>query len=288
MDLFSACTFGNAEEAAALLAKNPNHLTASDGQSSWTPVHYAANSGNTEVLALLLANGANPNGSERAAYVPRFDRIPLQLAAARGWKSAAECLIEHGACLEERDGDGRTALHQALAERQKEMVELLLARGADPNATTGPSELGWRPIPTRRRIGFGKPRTRAPQPSTPLDYATLHEDKELVQLLLNHGANINLPVNEPLLFSVSIGNPGMAEFLIENGANPRAAIWLQRRNYLHLAGLRGHTAVAELLIKHGVDVNARDRFGDTPLDCAIRADHESLARLLWKYEMSKR
>ena len=52
---------------------------------------------------------------------------------------------------------------------------------------------------------------------------------------------------------------------------------------LHYAAKFGKKKTAELLISKGADVNAKDRWGRTPLDCAITWEQDT-AELLRKHE----
>ncbi|MEE9597798.1 MAG: ankyrin repeat domain-containing protein [Acidiferrobacterales bacterium] len=49
---------------------------------------------------------------------------------------------------------------------------------------------------------------------------------------------------------------------------------------LHWAAVRGSKGVAELLIRDGSDVNARDAYGNTPLSWARLTGHKEIAELL--------
>ncbi|XP_047673317.1 alanine aminotransferase 2 isoform X2 [Tachysurus fulvidraco] len=62
--------------------------------------------------------------------------IPFQMhvAAANGYLSVGEMLLEHRACVDVTDADGWTPLHAASCWGQLQMVELLVAHGADLNA----------------------------------------------------------------------------------------------------------------------------------------------------------
>ncbi len=62
-----------------------------------------------------------------------------------------------------------TPLHEAAASGHKEIVELLIAKGADVNATPLHKELN----------------------STPLDYAASSGHKEIAELLIAAGADVN-------------------------------------------------------------------------------------------------
>jgi lysophospholipase len=52
------------------------------------------------------------------------------------------------------------------------------------------------------------------------------------------------------------------------------------RTPLHLACCSGHEKVVDYLIKRGSDVNAKDRWGHTPLSESIRNNHPNLVELL--------
>ena len=69
--------------------------------------------------------------------------------------------------------------------------------------------------------------------------------------------------------------------LIANGAdvNPKSVI---NTTLLHLAAVRDYKEIAELLITEGADVNAKDGYGETPLDSVIGVFTET-ADLLRKH-----
>lgn len=117
-------------------------------------------------------------------------------------------------------------------------------------------------------------------------------DLELVKLFLQHGADPNLAVKDvgetrrvssPLLLAARRGNPAMCSALLEHGADPNRLQearfygsfpaqdkreelgfkgqindyegWLDGWGVspLHLAAVRGHSAVCQLLLEHGAD-----------------------------------
>lgn len=49
---------------------------------------------------------------------------------------------------------------------------------------------------------------------------------------------------------------------------------------MHLACSEGHLDAAKLLVEEGADVNSKDRFGSTPLDDAMRGEHNEVAAYL--------
>ena len=79
----------------------------------------------------LLAAGANANGKNDWLYegLP-----PLAWAAAWGSVETAEVLIAHGADINGTNRLGTTPLHMAAFYEEPGTVALLIRRGADPNA----------------------------------------------------------------------------------------------------------------------------------------------------------
>jgi ankyrin repeat protein len=52
---------------------------------------------------------------------------------------------------------------------------------------------------------------------------------------------------------------------------------------LHYAAFNGHKEIAELLIAKGADLNAKNNYGNTPLDLAINLDRTGTTDLLRKH-----
>jgi hypothetical protein len=86
----------------------------------------ATASGDTNVMARVLAGGANPN-----TLHSQFGVTPLTWASLAGHKELAALLLEAGADVIGRNRDGNTPLHAAAFLGRTEIVELLVARGVD-------------------------------------------------------------------------------------------------------------------------------------------------------------
>lgn len=67
--------------------------------------------------------------------------------------------------------------------------------------------------------------------------------------------------------------------LVARGLNPEKGDY-DGRTALHLAASEGRTASVRYLLELGVDVNPTDRWGNTPLDDAIREKHSSIDSVL--------
>ena len=78
-----------------------------------------------------------PAGAELNAPHPILGATPLMAAAAWDWREVVEQLLAAGAQVNARGKDGGTPLHTAAFFGRAGVAELLLAGGADVNATNG-------------------------------------------------------------------------------------------------------------------------------------------------------
>ena len=95
-------------------------------------IYNAAEKGNIEVVKKHLATGADVNAKDE------HNRTPLDWAAVNGRKEIVELLIRKGA--EVNKNFGMTPLHLAAAWSHKEVIELLIDGDADVNAQNDSGE----------------------------------------------------------------------------------------------------------------------------------------------------
>jgi ankyrin repeat protein len=187
---------------------------------------------------------------------------PLHFAAFKGHKEIVELLIAKGAVVDAMDYRDWTPLHWAACNYDKEIVELLIVKGANVN--------------TKTRNGRG---------ITPLDMANDRNkeiqqgDRETADLLRKHDGKTAKELRTGMTLLHIAAQEGKMEtiaLLIAKGANVNAKDedrWIP----LHVARTK---EVAKLLIAEGADVNAKDWDGVTPLHRAAINGHKEVVELL--------
>ena len=123
--LHKAAESGNTQLAELFLAHNA--AVDATNAENYTPLHLAADKNHSEIVALLLAHGAQVDARGK-------DNItPLYLAAWHSHTAIAEQLLTHGAQIDHQALSNWTALHAAAQAEYIDMVRVLLAHGANPN-----------------------------------------------------------------------------------------------------------------------------------------------------------
>lgn len=82
----------------------------------------------------LLALGADPNYQDPAGFPSLIAAISTDRADQY---EIVELLLDSGADIQQRGVNDYTPLHYAAARNDVKLIQLLLSRGADPNARTG-------------------------------------------------------------------------------------------------------------------------------------------------------
>jgi hypothetical protein len=158
-----------------------------------------------------------------------------------------------------------------------DMVRLLLAKGADPNAKLKAPKPQRQHTPGDPGLGTG---------ATPLMRAAKAGDVAVMRVLLDHGADPAARLkNGTTLFMIAAGmgwrggfdtsrDPGTEasavatmKLCLDLGADVNA-VNDDGRTALHGALARG-VSIIEFLVAHGANLQARDKAGRTPLELAL-------------------
>ena len=159
---------------------------------------------------------------------------PLYCASSAGIKEVVQLLIVKGANVNAQDGKYGHSLQAAVYKGHKEIAKLLIVNGANVNAKGG-------------------------EYSNALQAAALGGHQAIVELLIANGANVNAEGGDygnALQAAAYRGHQAIVELLIANGANVNAEGG-DYGNALQAAASGGHQALVELLIAKGANVNAQ-------------------------------
>ncbi|KAJ8600232.1 hypothetical protein CTAYLR_001964 [Chrysophaeum taylorii] len=265
-------------------------LNETDGD--WFPLMMGVASNQSEVVKLLLGNGAKVDQTdeqgvsslalavqeshvecmrlllEHGADVHQVNTVgtpPLVLAAHTGNIEVVELLLEHGA----DPRTGRTALHAAIRSSSTNVVERLLQAGADLDVVDGDGT----PLLVAIRCNLKKTAT----PKTVLREA-------LVSILLSGGADVNKQNGgeTPLAACVDQGAAGLVQRLCDAGADPNDGSLLRVAGALKLTAAR-QVEIAEILLAHGARVDYSDDCGTKPLHMAVCRCRLALVRVFLQH-----
>ncbi|KAI4455258.1 ankyrin repeat ph and sec7 domain containing protein secg-related [Holotrichia oblita] len=277
-----------------------------------TPLHYAAKGNCDKIVQLLLKADANINLQDIQ------DKTPLHLAVEAGepqkitehpkLKSSArsslpevipepnvEYLIrnvisflrESRANINFRDTRCRTLLHYAAEGNLENIVPCLNSlrekyKISDdyPTTTSDKEAYSSKRAVTTDLVQFLLERgANANLPDedlkTPLHYAVKTDNINIIKLLLYAGANRNLRdkhLRTPLHYAVMEHTKDVIPLLLDS----TATINLQDEDLktpLHYAMEEGCDDIVQLLVERGADVNLQDEFCKTPFDYAKKAEN---------------
>ncbi|KAL9473905.1 hypothetical protein ACSS6W_008285 [Trichoderma asperelloides] len=118
---------------------------------------------------------------------------------------------------------------------------------------------------------------------TSLQWATFRKHKNIIMLLLEKGANIDVKTyngETPLLHAVSEGHESIVGLLLEEGADIEVKDNIYQTTPLWRAASKGCEDIVTLLLEKRADIEAKNMNGMTPLLWAARNRDEGIVKLL--------
>jgi ankyrin repeat protein len=129
LDIFEAAAVGDEARLRLILEAEPA-LAESFSGDGWTPLHLAASFGTPAAVSALLAAGARVDAVSRN---PQRNQ-PLHAALALGKNAeTVRLLLAHGGQANAAQAGGFTPIFSAAIANRRDLVEILLAHGADPH-----------------------------------------------------------------------------------------------------------------------------------------------------------
>jgi ankyrin repeat protein len=332
-NLFCACIQGDLNAVQHLVAQDPALVRANYAYR--TPLYFAVRANQLDVADFLLAHGADPlslavNDSlldicRDRGYSEMQRLIEANLASRQGASPAGEPIA---AAIRQHDvaevrrlldaspellhaGDQRSnqPIHWAVMTRQPELIDELLARGADINAArydgARPIQLcngdyyfrGWRDVPAdcpttpAQVLAHLRARGAYVDICTACQIGDLARVKELLEqdpTLVNRVSEYvtyYLGSGSPLKNAAAGGHIEIVKLLLARGADPnlREESIAPRGHALYAVAAAGHYEIAKLLLDHGAYPNPEVESSADALSRAISKGDARMVELLCIY-----
>ncbi len=205
-----------------------------------------------------------------------------------------EMITANPSLINSKDQAGISSIVLAKYYGRRDVAEFLLSGGPELNifeaATVGATEKVGEHLKRDPTIT----NSYSPDGFTPLHLAVFFGNLDIARLLVESGANVNAEAKNPMhvrpLHSAVAGHGDLrqiVQLLLEHGADVNAR---QEKGFtsLHGAAQRGDADAAQLLLGYGAEVNAKLDDGRTPLamtreegrEAGSKEDREKTAKLL--------
>ena len=270
-----------------------------------TALHIAAAANDNDIVQMLLSGGADPMAKDAQGRIPSeltmAEDCRMNLARAEALRAQeialGESILSHDLAAVQQGmrarlnpsafaGDGiHTFLMLAVRENQPEIVNALLAAGADAKGVSPEQQYGILHvavqsgradmIPALLAAG-ADPLHMAANGATALHDAVWNGDVAAVRALLPAYKSCNFIPSEsgqpaPLGMAVSRGNTALVKLFLEAGCDPNVKGTGKHRAddpVLHIAAKSGKADIVKLLLEAGADKTARNYDGQTAVEVA--------------------
>ena len=212
-------------------------------------LHQASLKKSLEEMKILFANtNINPNITNNNGETPLMNAIQVRCP-----DDIINCLIDHGANMDCLDSEGKSALDHAADKNCVSILKILIDRGANISNTN-------------------------------LLNAIDAESKEATEYLLStHKYDINYRdemQRTPLLFAIESQNIDIVKLILNTEGVDYSAADYKQCNGLIYAAINGDVEIFKLLYEKGVNVNAGDDKGRTPLYHAADKGHLEMVKYI--------
>jgi len=230
----------NAIEAAAMLADSKADLNAQDPDGT-TALQLAILNVHYDLASMLLKKGADPNVPDNSGMTALYAAVDMRSPAGMMTRPNPKLLDEIDAA---------------------EMIKILMANGADPNARLK------KPIIGRHNNLVGD--TSLGEGTTPLMRAAKTNDLPVMRTLLDSGADATLTLKDRTTTAMMASSLDAVKLLVEHGVDVNA-FNTNGQTILHNAAVRVSNDVIEYVAGKGARLDKKDKQGRTPFDIASGA-----------------
>ena len=182
----------------------------------------------------------------------------LTLASLMGHKELVEILLKRGAKIDQTQ-NGRTALHKAMFKGSVDQIRLLVNWGADPLAMDDDSDSVL---------------------STGVFAGNVDGVGYLASIIPNFGKEVD--ACHCLFIAIRNNDKKMLKLLLANGANPNVRNATEATPLID--AVNGREELLDILIRAGADMSLRDVMGHTAIEWARVLDEKNAFNILKKHQ----
>jgi ankyrin repeat protein len=297
--LFVACARGDVMKAKALLARDQRLVNA----QFWYqfPIHMAVFAGNTQIVKLLLEQGADPGQSvytynswdklllcarerghrqiesllqramrKKFSYMPDFELLKRAIIA-RDSRKVDAVLRRQPNLVQASDALGNNAVHWSVLTRQLGLIKRFALLGTPIDAERADGQTPVLLAVNGTDYWYRATRGRS--------HPSLRNASVMVGSLLTLGARYTVSV------SAAVGDQERVEQLVRKDTELAKRRDSARMSPLTYAAREGHLHIVDLLLEHGADPNMPEDAAPhgRPLFEACRGNHLEVAQLLLEH-----
>ncbi len=300
-DLFNALKNFRWDAVIRFISTNPALVNEKDDKGD-TALHYAVDFKQKDLIKFLLDKGADYTIKNNAGESPfdialkgvkqeksYVDIAKLLVAKAPpkssledklahyfkygNWDAIKNLIAEHPDLIQVTTSEGDTPLHFA-AEKSEDLTKFLLDNGADVNSKNKYGETPLFEVVDQKIAEMllakgAEINKEGRDGETPLFNAVYRGNKELVKILLDHGAQVNVQKKN-------------------NGETPLHMVIRQMPPGFDLSPqkTKDFEKVVKLLLEHGADLTIPSKSGKTPLELAQELKEINVITLIDNYNKS--
>ncbi|KAL3872906.1 hypothetical protein ACJMK2_036084 [Sinanodonta woodiana] len=247
---------------------------------------------NMALIQMLIQSGCGDVNA--CTSILKFS--PLYFAVSRSAKNVVRLLLHHHADVNHivNKAPHSTALHQAIAVENEEIVEMLLqTRGINVNLRAKNDDTALNlAVRTDKFVlhlleAGALPKLAGPHGHTCLMHAAVRSNADNAQLLIKYGADVNAKNDQletAILFTIFRDDLKLMKILLEAGTDPNTLQSTDENNsILLLTAYDGQYDFMKAIIDHGADVNLENSMGYTPMHICAWNGHLDCIKLLLEH-----
>ena len=283
--LIYAVKYGDLMTFDKLLKTNPSLVYIKEPVMEESLLHVAARYNQYEMVRKLLDKGLDVNAKNK------LGSNPLHLACFTGSVAMVNDLLEKGSDYSVVNSRGKTPISYVSYGKNPEVFKLFLKKDKDILNTKSAdgTNLLFYAVFAADTAGFSYLISQGLDVNstdshhiTPLCWAVLDNNPELIKSSIKNGADINYLAeggNTPLLFAIERDSLTTVKLLVDAGAKINV-VDSAGLTALHKTTKKGNSGIAFYLIKKGITIDSKDKDGMTALHYAAIYGRSEIGRAL--------